>query len=306
MASKETLFELRNVQKSYGQLRALDGVTLEMAPASIGLLGPNGAGKSTLIKVLLGLLALDGGTADVLGFSLPNGARDIRRLIGYMPESDCFLPEMTAVEYVCYWGRLSGLPRAQAFRRAHEVLYYVGLGEARYRALGGFSTGMKQRAKLAQALVHGPRLVFLDEPTNGLDPPGRQDMLSLIEDVKSRGVDVVLSSHLLVDVERICESVVVLNGGKLIYDGAIDVLTRDAENLLEIDTKNANERFAEILRARGVAVELGRHLMVKRPLDLSRNEILALALENDIQIRHFMPREFTLETAFLGLMGEVD
>ena len=149
MASKETLFELRNVQKSYGQLRALDGVTLEMAPASIGLLGPNGAGKSTLIKVLLGLLALDGGTADVLGFSLPNGARDIRRLIGYMPESDCFLPEMTAVEYVCYWGRLSGLPRAQAFRRAHEVLYYVGLGEARYRALGGFSTGMKQRAKLA-------------------------------------------------------------------------------------------------------------------------------------------------------------
>ena len=131
-------------------------------------------------------------------------------------------------------------------------------------------------------------------------------MLSLIEDVKSRGVDVVLSSHLLVDVERICESVVVLNGGKLIYDGAIDVLTRDAENLLEIDTKNANERFAEILRARGVAVELGRHLMVKRPLDLSRNEILALALENDIQIRHFMPREFTLETAFLGLMGEVD
>ncbi|MFU8806786.1 MAG: ATP-binding cassette domain-containing protein, partial [Bradymonadaceae bacterium] len=182
-AVNSMLFELDNIQKHYGRFQAIAGLTLRVDSHAVGLLGPNGAGKSTLIKTLLGLLEMSGGSATVLGHRLPDEARHIRRLIGYMPENDCYLPYMTAIEYVSFNGQLCGMPRAEAFRRAHEVLYYVGLGEARYRKLQGFSTGMKQRAKLAQAIVHGPKLVFLDEPTNGLDPTGRDEMLELVEDV---------------------------------------------------------------------------------------------------------------------------
>lgn len=300
------LFDLQNVQKSYGNYEALKGITLQIQEGSVGLLGPNGAGKSTLIKTLLGLIKLNGGGASVMGYRLPEDAHKIRQAIGYMPENDCYLPSMTAVSYVSMMGALTGMPRAQALSRAHETLHYVGLGEARYRKLGGFSTGMKQRVKLAQALVHGPKLVFLDEPTNGLDPQGRDEMLDLIGDVKSRGISVVLSSHILYDVERVCESMIMLNHGELIHVGTIAALKADRQKaIVEIETKEQNARFAEILKARGFSVqEQGLKLQVRLIAPQTLQGLLDAAIEEDIQVRRFMPAELTLEKAFLGLLDD--
>lgn len=300
------LFDLENVQKFYGDFEALKGMTMKMPEGSVGLLGPNGAGKSTLIKTLLGLLDLDRGSASVLGWRLPDQADKIRQAVGYMPENDCYLPYMTAVRYVALMGELTGMPRAQAFRRAHETLYYVGLGEARYRKLSGFSTGMKQRVKLAQAIVHGPRVVFLDEPTNGLDPQGRDEMLSLIEDVKARGISIVLSSHILQDVEQVCSQIIMLNHGELIHHGPIAALKNDrAQQVVEIETHGADDALCAALRQRGFAVErVGFRLQVHLQPDQDDQAILACAVEEDIQIRYFMPGELTLETAFLGLLDD--
>jgi len=297
------LFDLENVHKHYGDFHALKGVTLRVPEGSVGLLGPNGAGKSTLIKTLLGLLDISSGSASVLGCRLPDEAVKVRQVVGYMPENDCYLPYMTAVQYVSFGGELAGMPRAEAFRRAHEVLYYVGLGEARYRQLSGFSTGMKQRVKLAQAIVQGPKLVFLDEPTNGLDPKGRDEMLELIEDVKSRGVNILLSSHLLPDVERVCESVIMLNQGEIIFQGPIDELKSGGEAMIEIETKDQNVVLQKALEAKGFkAVQEGLRLKVYLPEGTDTNQVLAVAVENKVQIRHFVPGELTLETAFLGLL----
>jgi len=300
------LFDLQNVQKSYGNYQALKGITLQIQEGSVGLLGPNGAGKSTLIKTLLGLIDLSGGSASVLGYRLPEDADKIRQAIGYMPENDCYLPSMTAVSYVTLMGELTGMPRAQALSRAHETLHYVGLGEARYRKLGGFSTGMKQRVKLAQALVHGPKLVFLDEPTNGLDPQGRDEMLDLIGDVKSRGISVVLSSHILYDVEKVCESMIMLNHGELIHFGTIAGLKADRQKaIVEIETKEQNEKFGAILKERGFSVEQqGLRLMVRLVAPQTVQGLLDAAIDEDIQVRRFMPAELTLEKAFLSLLDE--
>lgn len=299
------LFALDNLQKQYGAFQAIKGLTLRIPEGSVGLLGPNGAGKSTLIKTLLGLLGFSGGSASVLGLRLPDEAAKIRQLTGYMPENDCYLPYMTAIEYVSFGGRLSGMPTAEAFRRAHEVLYYVGLQEARYRQLSGFSTGMKQRVKLAQALVHGPKLVFLDEPTNGLDPKGRDEMLDLIGDVKARGVNVVLSSHLLADVERVCDHAIVLNAGEIVFSGSIDTLKNNDERVIEIETKEQNAQLADALKADGWRVEqVGLRLKVWLGEGQTERELLAAAVAAEVQIRHFMPGELTLEAAFLHIIDE--
>ena len=268
------LFDLENVQKYYGNFQALKGITMKVEEGSVGLLGPNGAGKSTLIKTLLGLLKLNGGSASVLDYRLPDQAEKIRQSIGYMPENDCYLPYMTAVRYVSLMGELTGMPTAEAFSRAHEALYYVGLGEARYRKLSGFSTGMKQRVKLAQAIVHGPRVVFLDEPTNGLDPQGRDEMLDLIGDVKARGISIVLSSHILQDVDQVCSQVIMLNQGELIHHGSIeDLKADDSEKVIEIETKEHNEKLQKALGDQGFEVsEEGLRLKVRLRADQDSQE----------------------------------
>lgn len=301
------LFDLENLQKNFDHLAALKGVTLQMEADAVGLLGPNGAGKSTLLKVLLGLLPASGGSAKVLGMSVPDDAQAIRRAVGYMPENDCYLPYMTAIDYVSFNGQLCGMPRKQAFRRAHEVLFFVGLEEARYRKLGSFSTGMKQRAKLAQAIVHGPRLLLLDEPTNGLDPQGRDEMLSLVEDIQARDVHVVLSTHLLPDVERICDSVMMLNAGELIHAGTIADLQRGEQELLEVRTHLSDDEFRDHLEAANFEVidDEGR-LKIRILAEQSPDDVLQLAVDKDIQIRHFMPERLTLETAFLQILHEAD
>jgi len=208
--------ELKDLSFRYGRIVALEGVTVSLGEGAVGLLGPNGAGKSTLLRILLGFLVPERGEGSVLGFDIRRDKDMIRRSVGYMPESDCFVAGMDAVTFTSYFGELSGMPRQEAMKRAHEVLFYVGLGEARYRLLDQYSAGMKQRLKLAQALVHDPKVLFLDEPTSNLDPTGRNEVLELIRDVsRNKGIQVLLSSHILADIESICGSVVILNKGRV-------------------------------------------------------------------------------------------
>src|SRR3954467_6559380 len=201
---------LDGVTVAYGSNAALRDVTTTFAAGAVGLLGPNGAGKSTMIKTLLGFLVPERGRMRVLGLDVAASPLEIRARVGYMPENDAHIPGMNAVSFVAYCGELAGLPRVDAMQRAHEVLFYVGLGEARYRTVETYSTGMKQRLKLAQALVHDPDLLLLDEPTNGMDPKGREEMLALVYDLGHRkSINLIVSSHLLPDVEYACDEVVV-------------------------------------------------------------------------------------------------
>src|SRR5512135_3424850 len=212
--------EVRNLSFSYGPVKALDDVSLTVGEGAVGLLGPNGAGKSTLLRILLGFLAPAAGQGTVLGHDIRRDQPAIRRAVGYMPEDDCFIAGMDAVTYTAYFGELSGMPRQEAMKRAHEVLFYVGLEEARYRLLDTYSAGMKQRLKMAQALVHDPKLLFLDEPTSNLDPQGRSEVLDLIKDITTgKDIQVLISSHILADIETLCESVVILNKGKVATEG---------------------------------------------------------------------------------------
>src|SRR5229473_7865456 len=212
MADSDPVVTLEQVTVSYGRQAALRDVTATVPAGAVGLLGPNGAGKSTLLKSLLGFIVPDQGRMRVLGLDVAASPLEIRARIGYMPESDAHIPGMNAVSFVAYCGELAGLPRVDAMQRAHEMLFYVGLGEARYRNVDTYSTGMKQRIKLAQALVHDPDLLLLDEPTNGMDPSGRDEMLELVRDLaRNKGVNVLVSSHLLPDVEFTCDHVVVMD-----------------------------------------------------------------------------------------------
>src|SRR5260221_13620002 len=221
----ENVVTLDHVTVTYGRNRALRDVTSSFAGGAVGLLGPNGAGKSTMLKSLLGFLVPERGRLRVLGLDVAEAPLEIRARVGYMPESDAHIPGMNAVSFVAYCGELAGLPRVDAMQRAHEVLFYVGLGEARYRNVETYSTGMKQRIKLAQALVHDPDLLFLDEPTNGMDPKGRDEMLELVRDLAhNKGVNLILSSHLLPDVEFTCDSVVVMDKGAIATAGPIEAL----------------------------------------------------------------------------------
>src|SRR5437773_3417227 len=230
-----SVVELDRVSVKYGSNWALRDVTAEFPGGAVGLLGPNGAGKSTMLKALLGLLAPAAGRMRVFGLDVATSPLQIRSRIGYMPESDGHIPGMNAVSFVAYCGELSGLPPADAMQRAHEVLYYVGLGEARYRNVETYSTGMKQRVKLAQALVHDPDLLLLDEPTNGMDPKGREEMLALVRDLAhNKQVNLFLSSHVMPDVDTVCHSVVVMNHGTVVMRGPIDTLKGPAGRIFEV------------------------------------------------------------------------
>src|SRR5438128_12683777 len=239
---------LENVTVMYGTNAALRDVSAEFPGGAVGLLGPNGAGKSTMIKALLGFLHPSQGTMKVLDLDVRYSPLAIRSRIGYMPETDGHIPGMNAVSFVAYCGQLAGLPKVDAMQRAHEVLFYVGLGEARYRNVETYSTGMKQRIKLAQALVHDPDLLFLDEPTNGMDPKGRDEMLELIRDLAhNKGVNLILSSHLLPDVEYTCDHVVVMDKGAIATAGPIQALKQPRGRVYELRV-TAPDRHVEPLR----------------------------------------------------------
>jgi len=294
----------------YGKHLALNDVTAVFPAGAVGLLGPNGAGKSTLLKSLLGFLVPEKGSMKVLGLDVAHAPLEIRERIGYMPETDSHIPGMNAVSFVAYCGQLSGLPATDAMQRAHEVLYYVGLGEARYRNLETYSTGMKQRIKLAQAIVHDPDLLFLDEPTNGMDPKGRDEMLELIHDLAHhKNVNLILSSHLLPDVEYTCDHVVVMDKGTIATYGPITALKGAAGRVYELRIKGDEARFIEVLKAAGYEVkgtdEDVMRVFVPGATDDSTKVLFALASKEKVQVRHLRPSIPTLEDVFARAVGEV-
>jgi len=302
-----TVVELESVNVRYAKNWALRDVTATFPAGAVGLLGPNGAGKSTLIKAVLGLLSPDRGRMRVLGLDVKRSPLEIRSRIGYMPESDAHFPQMNAVSFVAYCGELSGLPRADAMQRAHEVLYYVGLGEARYRTIDQYSTGMKQRIKLAQALVHDPDLLFLDEPTNGMDPKGRDEMLELIRDIAhNKGLNLILSSHLLPDVEYACDHVVVMDKGTIATSGPIAGLKGPSGRVYELRVKGDSDGFIGVLRAAGLECHATDEdiMRVFVPGDGGARDLFALASAERVQVRHLLPSVPTFEDVFAHAVGE--
>jgi len=306
-AAARPVVELNNVTVAYAKNAALREVSATFPAGAIGLLGPNGAGKSTLLKSLLGFLRPTTGKMTVLGLDVATSPLEIRSRIGYMPETDGHIPGMNAVSFVAYCGQLAGLPAVDAMQRAHEVLYYVGLGEARYRNVETYSTGMKQRIKLAQALVHDPDLLFLDEPTNGMDPKGRDEMLALVYDLAhNKQINLILSSHLLPDVEHACDRVVVLDKGQVVAQGPIDELKGRRIQVFELRIKGDRLRFAETLRREGFEChETDEDIMrVLVPGEEGGRSLFVLATRENVQVRHLRPSVPTLEDVFAKAVGE--
>jgi ABC-2 type transport system ATP-binding protein len=301
------MIALRGLGKRFGAITALSEVDATIEGKIIGLLGPNGAGKSTLLKCLLGLVPFDG-EATVLGLSAATHGAEIRDRVGYMPEQEAFLSGMSAVELCTYAGELSGLPRTEAMQRAHAALYYAGLEEKRYQPIDGYSTGMKQRVKLAQALVHDPELLFLDEPTNGLDPRSRDEMLELITDLPARrGCAIVLSTHLLPDVERVCDHAVIMHKGRVRFVGSIDELrgARGRLGELVVEVKGEAEKLAAALTAAGATAKpvAALQLHVDLPASAKNRLVFECARDAGVQVRGIEVRRESLEAAFLRVLA---
>jgi ABC-2 type transport system ATP-binding protein len=310
MAEDAPVVSLDHVTVTYGRNRALRDVTSAFAPGAVGLLGPNGAGKSTMIKSLLGFIVPTTGQMKVLGLDVATSPLEIRARVGYMPENDAHIPGMNAVSFVGYCGELAGLPRVDAMQRAHEVLFYVGLGEARYRNVETYSTGMKQRIKLAQALVHDPDLLFLDEPTNGMDPKGRDEMLELVRDLAhNKGVNLILCSHLLPDVEYTCDYVVVMDKGAIATAGPIAALKQPRGRVYELRVKtpvDGLDPFLAKLRTAGLECNATDEdvMRVFVPGEGGAQELFALAAAAHVQVRHLRPSVPTLEDVFAHAVGQ--
>jgi ABC-2 type transport system ATP-binding protein len=299
------VIELDGLSVRFGARDILKDLRTSLSSRSVGLLGPNGAGKSTLIQTLLGFCPSSGGTASIFGHDIHRDKAAIRSLIGYMPENDAMIANMTAVAFVSMMGEISGLPPKAALERAHEVLFYVGLGEARYRLLGTYSLGMKQLAKLAQAIVHGPQLLILDEPTNGLDPPARLRMVRLIREMTSSGkMHLVLCSHLLRDVEETCEEVLILKQGRIVHQSNLEEERKSNKRFVEIETFGDRKDFGEALAALGSTYNVDPKGKIKMEVsaDFNVREIYRLAAERDLQLRRLSYRQDTLEEIFMKAM----
>ena len=289
--------------KRYGRLTALREVSLSLEPGVIGLLGPNGAGKSTLIGVLLGQTPRSGGRATVLGFDIRRQQPSIRQRIGFMPENDCLIPGLSGVGYIHYAARLAGMSSTDAMQRTHEVLDYVDLNEARYRPAENYSTGMKQRLKLAQAIVHDPDLLFLDEPTNGMDPQGRLVMLGLIADLGRAGISVLLSSHLLPDVERVCQRVVIMGGGEILTTGDIGEMRKPHATLYTVEFQGDQQAFTAALVAASIAILDSTSegaVAIELPEADTQRAVLAAARAAGVKIRGLHPKRSSLEEMFMA------
>ncbi|RBQ22119.1 ABC transporter ATP-binding protein [Spongiactinospora rosea] len=302
-----TILATEGLTKRFPRVTALDTLSVTVTPGVTGLVGANGAGKSTLIKILLGLLEPTAGTAQVLGLDVATKGAEIRRAVGYMPEHDCLPPDLSATEFVVHMAQMSGLPRTAARERAADTLRHVGLYEERYRPVGGYSTGMKQRVKLAQALVHDPRLVFLDEPTNGLDPQGRDDMLRLIRRIGAEfGISVLVTSHLLGELERVCDHVIVIDGGKLLRSSAIGEFTGATETVtveVEEDWRPLAARLGEL----GETVSgAGRLLTVKVRGPETYDAVRDAVCDLDMSLIRLEQGRRRIEDVFRGSAAEID
>jgi ABC-2 type transport system ATP-binding protein len=295
------LFQFESVCKNYGAITALDNLSMTVPPGAIGLLGPNGSGKTTMIRVLLGLIPIDGGGGQVLGKDFRREQLAIRRAVGFAPEEECLFPHVEGVEFVRYAGELVGMSASDGLQRAHEVLNYVGLGEARYRKVETYSTGMKQRLKLASAIVHDPQLLILDEPTNGMDPAGRQEVLELSRDLaQNKGMSLLFSSHLLPDVEFVCDYVVVMSAGRLLAEGRIQDLKQVDLAAYDIRLKDDPSSFISRLTELGCNVQFhDEQLRVGLAKGASPEILWEVAAEQGQQIRYLRPQRNTLEEVFL-------
>ena len=299
------VIEFENLQIKLGPRIVLDRLNGSLSGRCIGLLGPNGSGKSTLINTLLGFYKPLAGTAKIFGQAVQSDLHRIRSQIGYMPESDAFIADMTGVRFVRYMAELSGLPAAEAMERAHEAFFFVGLGEARYRKLGTYSLGMKQMAKLAQAIVHGPKLILLDEPTNGLDPEARQRMLELVRTIRDAGeTHILISSHLLRDIEDCCDEVIILKEGRIAALCNLEEERKANLKFLELEVNQENG-FLESIRGLGCECASfgGGRLKVVLPESIEVKQLYKIALEHSVQIRRMNYRRDSLEDIFLRAMS---
>jgi len=296
------LVETAGLTKAFGEVRAVDDLSVSIPQGAIGLVGPNGAGKTTFLRLLLGLLRPTSGSGKILGYGIEEGI-PVRERTGYMPEHDCLIPDMTGIGLVSYMGRVSGLDAGTSMARAHDVLQFVGVEEERYRKVAEFSTGMKQKIKLAQAMVHDPELYIFDEPTTGLDPRGRAEMLDLVGKIAaSTGRNVILSSHLLPDVETICKYVVILDGGHQIAAGPLNRLLTGAQDRLRIDLRGDRDAFLRILKEAGVDAEAGPsgfHVARKPGVEA---EVFRAAKAAHAEVRYLGTEIRSLEELFLDLL----
>jgi ABC-2 type transport system ATP-binding protein len=295
-----SLVALAGLTKRYpGGVLALDDLTVTIEPGIVGLVGANGAGKSTLIKILLGLLKSSAGSAQVFDMDVATHGLAIRQLVGYMPEHDCLPLDISASDFVNHMARMSGLPRAAARERSADVLRHVGLFEERYRQMGGYSTGMKQRVKLAQALVHDPRLLLLDEPTNGLDPAGRDEMLDLVERTGTDfGMAIIMASHLLGEIERVCEHLVAIDAGHLLQSAAVETFTRRTGSLI-VEVDDRHEELAKHLAGLGLEVRLdGHHVLIEIRDDTTYDLVRDAVVDLGLALVRVQPRRSSLEDLF--------
>ncbi len=297
-----SVIEINQAEVWYGGFHALRGISLSIDGGAVGLLGPNGAGKSTLMKTLLGFNRVRSGSVRMFGMDMPKNALAVRQRLGYMPEREVLSPQVSAVTFLCYCGEMFGMNHIDALERTHEVLNYVGLGESRYRKMQTFSTGMLQRVKLAQAIVHDPTLLLLDEPTNGLDPDGRIEMLDLVKEIAAkRGVTVLLSSHLMPDVQHTCERVIMMRAGKVIRDGLISEMTEAMPSSFEVDVREGHAQYQEALARAGCqwrVTQEGR-IVVTLPEGAGQRLLFEVARDQGVQVRRFAPGRHSLTDVFM-------
>jgi ABC-2 type transport system ATP-binding protein len=299
------VIEARGLSKEYPRVRALSDLTLDVPGGAVGLLGPNGAGKSTLIKILLGFTPPSAGSVRVLGLDPAAAPLEIRQRVGYMPEVESHIPTITAVDYVYLAARLTGLPHTDAMQRTHRVLNYVGLDDERYRKIGTYSTGMKQKVKFAQAIVHHPTLLLLDEPTTGLDPRARDEMLQLIRDIAhGKGIDVILSTHILPDVEAVCDHVVIMHRGALVTQDKLSNLTSSTAASYEVHIKGDRAAFLASLKGEGLeGASDAEDGAIRVPHLDGTAPILRAAVASGVQIRRLTRPQTTLEDRFSKLVA---
>jgi len=299
------IIELNNISYSYGSTQALSHVSMNVSQGVFGLLGPNGAGKTTLMKILMGFLKASAGHGTILGHTLSEDPRLFRQHIGYMPESDCLIPYTDAVNLTAYTGALAGMPWHEAIKRAHEVLYYVGLEDSRYRMVNTYSTGMKQRLKLATALVHDPKLLFLDEPTSGMDPSSRGEMLTLIKDIaKKAQMNIILSSHILADIEATCQQVYIMNRGELVTEKTVGEKALAIDARYRVRLQGDLDSIPDVMQSHLIPAEHAGHFQLKLDHSFDKNTFFKCLQDQGIQLREFIPKTETLANTFEAAIGE--
>jgi len=305
-----TVISSKNVTVRFGQIVALDDFSVSVPSGIVGLLGPNGAGKSTFIKAILGLLVPDKGDIKIAGRDSITESNVVRDMIGYMPEHDCLMESFAAIDFVSYMGQISGMKKRDAMPRSHEMLDFVGIGEERYRLISSYSTGMKQRVKLAQAIVHDPKILFLDEPTNGMDPLGREEMLDLIRKIGDSDKSILISTHILEDVEKVSDHAMIISQGQLITEGSLDKLLAGKEDLKFVKVrgeeqamKNFMKTLQDSFEVHSVTRERGQTTIVfMNPGD--GNSIFKLSQQANVQLRAYSPKRATLEDIFVGTLDK--